>query len=38
MTSLLGPRAASLAWALAFTGSWWLIAWTLDRRRVYFRI
>jgi predicted acyltransferase len=38
MTPLLGPDAASLAWALAVTGFWWLVAWTLDRRRVYFKI
>jgi predicted acyltransferase len=34
----LEPKAASLAWALVFTGCWWLLAWALDRRRVYFKI
>jgi predicted acyltransferase len=38
VTPLLGRHAASLAWALVFAGFWWLIAWTLDRRRLYFKI
>lgn len=38
LTPLLGPDAASLAWALVFTALWWLVAWLLDRRRIYFKI
>lgn len=38
MTPRFGPYAASLAWALAFTALWWLLAWELDRRRVYLKI
>ena len=38
MTPRFGPYIASLAWALAFAACWWLLAWWLDRRRVYFKI
>ncbi|HJS22569.1 MAG TPA: heparan-alpha-glucosaminide N-acetyltransferase domain-containing protein [Steroidobacteraceae bacterium] len=38
LTPALGPHAASLAWALAFTALWWLAAWVLDRRRIYWKI
>ena len=38
MTPRFGPYVASLAWALAFTACWWLVAWGLDRRRVYLKI
>jgi predicted acyltransferase len=38
LTRAFGPQATSLVWALIFTACWWLIAWTLDRRRIYFKI
>jgi predicted acyltransferase len=38
MTPFLGPTAASLTWALAFTAAWWLLAWWFDRRGVYLKI
>ncbi len=38
MTPRFGLYAASLAWALAFTGFWWFVAWGLDRRRVYLKM
>ena len=38
MTPWFSPYAASLMWALAFTAFWWLVAWALDRRRVYLKI
>ena len=38
LTPALDPQATSLAWALIFTAFWWLIAWMLDRRRIYFRV
>ena len=38
MRPWLGPTAASLTWALAFTGAWWLLALGLDRRRIYFKV
>jgi predicted acyltransferase len=34
----LGPRAQSLAFALAFVGVWALIVWALDRRGWYWKI
>jgi predicted acyltransferase len=38
MTPWPGPTVASLTWALAFTAAWWLLAWWLDRRQLYFKI
>ncbi|GAB3040301.1 heparan-alpha-glucosaminide N-acetyltransferase domain-containing protein [Oleiagrimonas citrea] len=35
---LAGPRMASLAFAVAFTALWWLIVWTMDRRRLYLKL
>jgi predicted acyltransferase len=32
------PEAASLAYAVAFTVFWWIVAVALDRRRTYFTI
>jgi len=29
---------ASLAWALAFVGLWWLIVYAMDRRRWYLKL
>ena len=38
LTLSFEPEVASLAWALVFTAFWWLVAWALDRRRLYFKI
>jgi len=38
MTPRFGPYVPSLAFALAFTAFWWLIAWWLDRRTLYFKL
>lgn len=35
---LAGAHAASLAFALAFVGVWWLVVWWMDRRRIYVKI
>ncbi|HET9048839.1 MAG TPA: heparan-alpha-glucosaminide N-acetyltransferase domain-containing protein [Chiayiivirga sp.] len=35
---LAGAKAASLAFALAFVGFWWLIVWAMDRKRLYLKI
>lgn len=38
MTPHFGPYVPSLAFALAFTAFWWLIAWGLDRRALYLKL
>ena len=38
LTPLVGPYAASAAWAVAFTGLWWALAAWADRCRVYWKI
>ena len=35
---LAGEKAASLAFALAFVALWWVIAWAMDRRKIYLKI
>ena len=32
------PALASLLCAVGFVASWWIIAWALDRRRIYLKI
>jgi len=38
LTPLVGAYVASLAWALAFVGMWWLIVYAMDRRRRYLKL
>jgi predicted acyltransferase len=38
LTPLAGAYVASLAWALAFVGMWWLIVYAMDRRRWYLKL
>jgi predicted acyltransferase len=38
LTPLVGPYAASAAWAVAFTGLWWALAAWADRWKVYWKI
>ena len=38
LTPLVGAYVASLAWALAFVGLWWLIVYAMDRRRWYLKL
>lgn len=38
LTPLVGAYVASLAWALAFVGMWWLIVYAMDRRRWYLKL
>ena len=38
LTPLVGAYIASLAWALAFVGMWWLIVYAMDRRRWYLKL
>lgn len=35
---LAGPRAASLAFALAFVALWWLVVWVMDRRGIHVKV
>lgn len=32
LAPLAGPKAASLAFAIAFVGAWWCVVWWMDRR------
>ena len=38
ITPLAGPRAASLAFAVAFVVLWWFIVWAMDRYRWHLKI
>ncbi len=38
LTPRFGPFVPSLAWAVAFVVCWWLIVWTMDRRRIYLKL
>jgi len=38
MTPRFGPYVPSLAFALAFVGLWWCVAWAMDRRGWYLKV
>jgi predicted acyltransferase len=38
MTPHTGPYVPSLAYAVAYVSLWWVVAWCLDRRRLYLKI
>jgi len=38
MTPRFGPYVPSLAYAVAFTTTWWIVAWWLDRRGWYLKL
>ena len=38
MTPLFGPHVPSLVFALVFVTLWWVVAWWMDRRRIYIKV
>lgn len=38
ITPLAGPYVASLAYAVVFVAFWWVIVWTMDRRKWYVKL
>jgi len=38
ITPLAGPEVASLVYATAFVGVWWVAMWLLDRRHIHLKI